>query len=537
MRINPCLQAAAEKYVSGGPTILNTQHLTAEALALFLRDRSTMTISKDCLERVCKLGVSPQDARGGNILAVNMKAFLMSLMIHHHPGHIFENVEEGEGQGLKEAADQMLLSFENICFAILQREAEPMVAGFLQNFHHYLFCFMRWKLVNKTSLVSRLELALAALYETMIQVAPHAAVMEELTSQVENLRVKMEEIAGPPALQAFDARGHFPQHFAGRLFLCRQLSRQRMVYEMLLDPSFHLTPCKIQGHSIADLAFWNVMCKDLVSQSPASFQSAKTVLVEILDGLARLESSDAREESLIGAVQQIENCTWKDRIQLLHCIMQVFRAKCNGQALEKNTWLLLEEMDALFHDESHRPFPYFFCDALGLFNDLLKSMNLDWANRRLLEVQEIVAGNNGAEHLAKDFQMQLDNSEITLNLTARWVDQALNCSVLELKLVQKDDLSAMREEAYRAVHAIGMFNLVADEKRKWIEDCPETLCLALSHLTSLHEIIGYQVMLGAAIKTALGLVDAELLVAPIQTLTEGNFKKVLLFARVNLCID
>lgn len=232
-----------------------------ENLVVFLREKHTIFITKNCLQRIhmlstflhgCPhLALTPQ--------TVNVRVFLAGFMIAFRPSHVFESMGALE-QSLFEAALPLMTNFQRIveCTAAcgsFQDVPRELTREFPSMLFEYLKRFKAWKIPDETKLVCRIKHALVALYQAETHVPPDepkdSKLRVEFRQQIERLRSKLSQIAGPLELTKFDAAratGDFSVVVTGSGNACNsaysavpgRMTNEQLAHELLLDPAFQL---------------------------------------------------------------------------------------------------------------------------------------------------------------------------------------------------------------------------------------------------------------------------------------------------------
>lgn len=235
-----------------------------EMLVSYLREKETIRITKNCLQRVHILTTlrhgSPPKALGSE--NVNVRVFLAAFMIAFKPTHVFDSMGVLE-QALFESAGPLLTKFQRIVEATASSASFASVSSDVTfNFPLMLFEYFKrfkaWKVPDEAKLVCRIKHALVALYQAELQLPPDepedSKLKIEFTTQIVRLRSKLEQISGPDALDAFDI-----QRKAGRAGLSNgsngvitearitmyttlpgRITNEQLAHELLLDPGFAL---------------------------------------------------------------------------------------------------------------------------------------------------------------------------------------------------------------------------------------------------------------------------------------------------------
>ena len=122
-----------------------------ESLVIHLREKSTISISKACLQRIHLLCTFRHGSPAKSLSAdnVNVRVFLAGYMIAFRPTHVFESMGALE-QALLDAATPLMATFDRICRTIDARTPFSLVPHELTKdfptlLFNFLKCFKAWK--------------------------------------------------------------------------------------------------------------------------------------------------------------------------------------------------------------------------------------------------------------------------------------------------------------------------------------------------------------------------------------------------------
>jgi len=192
---------------------------------------------------------------------VNVRVVLAGYMIAHRPTHVFESMGVLE-QSLFESAGLMVSSLQRIAESVSVCGAfgsvpRDLTEGFTGALFEYLKRFKAWKVPDEVKLTCRIKHALVALGQAQRHLPPSepetSRLKIEFRTQIERLRNKLRQIAGPAALAQFDethcadiappSGGGGGGGAGGGVYaaLPERLTNQHLAHELLLDPTFQLT--------------------------------------------------------------------------------------------------------------------------------------------------------------------------------------------------------------------------------------------------------------------------------------------------------
>ena len=198
-----------------GATKERVESISFEDLVVFLREKTTLEVSKAALQRIHLLCTfrhgSPINTNARE--KVNVRLFLADYMIAFRPTHVFESMGLLE-QALLDIATPFIATFQKIADDITKRESFSKVPtettkDFTTMLFEYLKRFKAWKVPDEVKLTCRIKHALIALYQAEEHLPPEdpedSKLKVEFKTQIERLRSKLELIAGKDALAQFDA--------------------------------------------------------------------------------------------------------------------------------------------------------------------------------------------------------------------------------------------------------------------------------------------------------------------------------------------
>lgn len=184
-------------------------------------------------------------------------------MIAFRPSNVFESMGALE-QSLFESAIPLMTNFQNIveCTAAndsFKNVPHALTRDFPSMIFEFLKRFKAWKIPDEAKLTCRIRHALVALYQAQSQLPPDepedSNLKVEFRTQIERLRSKLSQIAGPAALVKFDvelATGELSVAIRSGGGSCKcvnsgaysiipgRMTNEQLAHELLLDPTFQL---------------------------------------------------------------------------------------------------------------------------------------------------------------------------------------------------------------------------------------------------------------------------------------------------------
>jgi hypothetical protein len=512
-----------EYLFSIGLTIEHVKSINFELLVVFLREKSIISATKACLQRIHQLCIIRHGSQNSENINVNVRVFLASFMIAYHPTSVFEDIGTLE-KALIEATIPLLTTFQNICKIIrisakhsFQDVPYELTKDFLTMLFEYFKRFKAWKVPDEAKLTCRLKHALIALYQAKEHLPPNepedSKLKIELRVQIERLRNKLQQIAGVDALLKFDEQREINKNsvnrtnnlVSGRTYtsLPERLNNEQLAHELLVNPEFKLNDSySVENpifHRIRELfnqTFWNSLEDDLKYTIP-SYTRVLRILIEIRDGINDLSGS--REGSNILEIidldfikQQTEtrSYTWINCMQLISSIVVVIqRIQASHRDNEtKEKWKLISEQmqEALINvNEQSRA----FCKALEFLLNRTNALRIDAVNARLRLIAPVIK-EHGIDYERGKFQDRLDNKTLTLERTQSWIRLNLRHEVA-LKAVDLEKLLEGKAFAFVHVHSAAILSLITNQTIIKTEMCPETLLFDVHRLSMLQQEFQY----------------------------------------------
>ena len=477
---------------------------------MYLREKSTIQRSKACLERFHRLsnlvnrvtrapGVEPE--------RVNVRIFLASYMIAVYPRNVFENMGVLETEVFN-SAKALVEHFEEILLSgsFKSRTFADVLSKYLQD-------FKAWKVPDEAKLVARIKHALVALYQARSQLPLDEPVNSQLNTefrtQIQRLREKLGQIAGPEELAAFDV-GH-PDDWAARaarmdnvaaqgracVALVDRMTNEQLAHELLLDAAFKLTDRGTCCESDAarrvresfHRAFWDSLADDL-RMSPPCYVRVLRVLTEVRDGI--IEVAPAREAARASEVLDMELIkqqadaglwTWASCHALVESVVALLkRAQSPTRDVETaSKWAELQAGMEVAADK-----PAALCRDLEFLLNRVNALRIDAANARLRLIAPVIR-DHGVEYERGRFQDKLNNGTVTLEVTAVWLRTSSGTSPVDLL-------------------ANALLRLVEDPPAVF----PETLLLDAARIRTMHREFVHLSRSAALVVRSVPLVGGEI---------------------------
>ena len=498
-----------DKYVSAGPSVQRVKRISFEELTVFLREKSVVAATDNCLRRISMLSALRQGSFSQ--CRVNARVFLAGFMIAFHPAQVFKSMAEKENS-LFDAASLLIGTFERICACLEFDEGMArrptfsdvpldLTRDFTSLLLQYVDRFVKWKTPVSPVLTSRLRIGLVAMYETERQLPPDepddSKLKVELRTQIGKLRAEFLKVAGVDALKAFDEQRErmrtgvvvpFSDEPAGAGGMKYPARREQLAHELLLNPRFQFDGLGRRVGASFHSAFFDRLVGDL-KLTPPSYECVLRVLTTIRDNIMQLANSqDAMAIADVVDVDFIRRQTdaglfdWNACRRLIAAIVDIIR---RVQLPERN-----DETESLWRqiflrmEEETVDTARVFCEALAFLTSVVSVMRVDSANANLRKFSPVI-GCHGVDYERRRFQHNLDNGTVTLSRTTEWISAA----------VQRQVVGA----SYLRIHSDAMIGLVSDPMVDITgQTCPETLQLDLDRLSALQREFRCQVS-GAAI--------------------------------------
>jgi len=474
---------------------------------LYLREKSTIQRSKACLERfhrLSNLANKVTRAPGVEPERVNVRIFLASYMIAVYPRNVFESMGVLETEVFN-SAKALVEHFEEILLSgsFKSRTFPDVLFKYLQD-------FKAWKVPDEAKLVARIKHALVALYQARQQL-PHdepvnSQLNTEFRTQIQRLREKLGQIAGPEQLAAFDLEQ--PDELANRVArmdnvvaqgracvaLVDRMTNEQLAHELLLDAAFKLTDngtcCESDGarrvRESFHRAFWESLADDL-RMSPPCYVRVLRVLTEVRNGI--IEVAPAREAARASEVLDMELikqqadaglCTWVSCHALVESVVALLK-RAQSPTRDVETASKWAELQVEMADK-----PTALCRDLEFLLNRVNALRIDAANARLRLIAPVIR-DHGVEYERGRFQDKLNNGTITLEVTAVWL---------------------------RTSHGTSPIDMLANALLRLVEDppavFPETLLLDAARIRTMHSEFVHLSRSAALVVRSVPLVGGEI---------------------------
>ena len=478
----------AQKVVQSGPTIEHAKSIGFERLITYLREQSTISRCKTCLERLHRLSNIIHRPTTDRPETVNVRIFMASYMIAAFPSNVFEQMGPMETK-LLESAKALLKIYEEILHSDqLMRQLPPALTKSLPvALFAYIRDFKAWKVPDEAKMVGRIRHALGALYDAQMQLPADEPADSQLNvdfrMQVRRLREKLLTIGGPGALAALDRErpegvvratnepGTLSVHMSDRM------TSEQLAHELLVDPNFQLTDrgtcCESEGASRVresfHRSFWRSLSTDLRIRC---FVRVLRVFVEVRNGMIEaapphvaMQAAELLDMDFIKQQVDAGLCTW-DSCQALveNVVVLIKRAQTPHRDAETTSkWAELQAAMAAATDDK----PDVFCREMEFLLDRVNALRIDAANARLRLLAPIVRS-HGVDYEREKFQDKLNAGALTLERTAAWL--------------RSDGVSSANDTFVSA-----MVGLVTSDVPMRAEVCPETLLMDATRIRRLQE--------------------------------------------------
>jgi hypothetical protein len=410
------IETPIQRYMRLGPSAAAVQAMGFDRLVIYLRENITIATTKDCLQQIHSLCVARHGPTTAGT-AFNVRVFMAGYMVVHYPANVFEDLDAQLVVDLREAAAPLLASFEQICALCdtvgFDGVPHTLSHQFVQQLPTYMTCFRAWKIPDEAKLSQRIRHALTALYDALAAVPPADALTEELNSQIERLRTKLQQIAGHQALADFDTARQQPaqQLVMAPYRIPTRLTNEQLAHELLLDPTFQLNEDPFDAiRSSFHNAFWDSLVGDLNLAPPCTARVVR-VVHEISDAVNQMSRGPLVDMDLIRIAYSWPNCVaLADHI--FGCIEHI---QAPFPALQQETrakWAQeFRPAMAAPADE-----PRVFCSTLRFFIDSANAARIAAANARLRLLAPVVS-EHGLDYERCKLQDKLNAGTITLART------------------------------------------------------------------------------------------------------------------------
>jgi hypothetical protein len=342
-----------------------------------------------------------------------VRVFLAGFMIAFRPTHVFESMGQLE-QALFESAVPLITNFQRIveCVASggsFQVVSPELTCQFPTMLFEYLKRFKAWKVPDEAKLTCRIKHALIALYGAEQHLPPDepedSKLKIEFRTQIERLRSKLSQIAGPDALAQFDSErvdggpriGGGGGKASAYAAIPGRLTNEQLAHELLFDQTFQLSDNGSTGdenpvfHRIRESfhqAFWDSLVDDLKLLPTPCYVRVLRVLAEIRDGISDLAGSieasaihEAVDLDFIKRQVELGVYEWDNCKRLVGTVVGIIKRlqapRRDADMQEK--WLTVGS-SMLVTPDSDRP--RVLCKALEFMLDRINILRIDAANAR-----------------------------------------------------------------------------------------------------------------------------------------------------------
>ena len=446
------------------------QAIPFDELVVLLRRPNVVAAASRCLRPVfaaCLRVNSLAVENYADPARINPRVFLSAYMVAYHPTSVFEQIGALE-QAVLDASGPMLRTFEDICQRLREGAAfddlpNVLTLAFADMLMSYIRHFQAWKVPDEARLVTRIRLALLALYQAQEHISDDVPLDAELRlnflNQIQRLRTKLFQLGAENVVEELDrelaGRPHGPDNLAPIYNLPGMINHERLAHELLLNPNFQL-------RAVGDLdslhrirnsfqdGFWRSVAEDLLSIPPV-YNRVLRVLREINDGVDEFRGPAPLQRN-IGIIapgsDEVENLVvppsdennpargivvdfdalllqlangafgWDDCKGLVGGFVETIAAL--EPAGEQEVLAQWAEVSLAMDSATPEEQPATLCRALQFLMDRITIMRIESANQRLRTIAPVVT-NHGVEYERYKFQDSLDRGAITLERTTEWL--------------------------------------------------------------------------------------------------------------------
>jgi len=440
-------------------------------LTRFLRQESTVTFSKKCVERIHRLCVLKHGCPAEE--NVNVRVFLSAYMIAYFPHEVFDRMEQIE-KDLISVTMPLIEVFERICGAISEsRNFCDTPSEMTESFPALLLAYMRqfkvWKVPDEARLVQRIQHGLLSLYEARSHLPPDepddSVLNTEFRVQIGRLRGKLAQVAGNDFLQKFDNDRQVQNFSEPALHIANEL----LAHELLIDATFQLDDTcdyirKIQ--TTFHPSFWKCLEDDLKFDRPCYFRALR-VLDDVRCGILELTRSQEAVSTIFDNIKErIESFTWVEAFDLICSVVELIKRfqspKRDTETFQRFSMVMQERADC----------PAAFYKGLELILDRINVMRIDAANHRLRLIAPVIR-DHGIDYERGKFQDKLNAGALTLTKTKAWIRNTLNSG---------DPRDVVSE---------AVLSIVSNSEPLTVLICPETILLDLNLVRSIQLDFAY----------------------------------------------
>jgi hypothetical protein len=470
------------------------------ALVTFLRKNIHIMKMRDMMELVhlhclralmnesINVLAAPVPPPAGTVHAqrINVRVIMAAYMIVLWPSHVFEKEEELETKLIHDSKE-MLTAFEKIVALLADGKGfidmpPTLVLSFPDKVRIYISSFSAWKTPDEARLAERITNALNALHqakahleETASNAVDQSAKITLIDEQITRLRMKLGQIAGPAAVEAYSnsrqgAESTTPmQRDAFAIFCsrCEIPSHQQLAHEVTLDPSFGFEDdgsmpgiaCKHQQY---EDTFWDKLATEY---DGGCFSKVYLIIADIksslLSSLQDTEDNAALKKKIneqLDISSEYPFYNWRfcqTLVQHMYEIVVMVQDSKRKQA----TIVKWATLDQQIRRAEECEKGCLFSTCLQFFFTCTVTMHIDAANSRLRLLAPVVA-ENYVDYQRLKFNAQLAEGEFTLEHTAAWLKPVLED--LKLKQLSQLTIGDGDKQLLRKIHRIALVNLIKD---------------------------------------------------------------------------
>jgi hypothetical protein len=443
-------------------------------------------------------------------------------MMVHHPQSVFESFVGGRSMDMRVTrlvaiAKAMNETFRNICRHVQTGPTQtprdvPLAATvfFMTGLLDFAHRFAAWKVPDEAKLRQRIDHALRALYQARStlpddQTEANTRLMGEFARQIDRLRQKMVQIAGQPALDAFDADllvnpllpvpSRTGTEAAGTNVLDPNVIREFnntnevLAHQLLLDPSFQIREAPDENllprevRRVFTEGYWSSLLSDLQLPFPeftrvlplvAEIRSDLFDLIGTRGGEAEANGLDEMSDYAVKTWTAACETDWEHRVVFVQYLAHVVvLAQLQARRQETETAWSALEIELLGANEEAQP--RVFIAALRFLLEGNKTARLDAANARLSLIAPVVQ-EHGITYEQGKFMDRLTAGTVTLTDTHRWMELSMGRHPEFTKHVQREmNLYYSDDMVFRTFFANSFVSLVMPDVPSI--NVPETLWL------------------------------------------------------------
>lgn len=522
-------------------------------IVLFLRQKKTITETKLCIDRINNLIIILYGKEKFNIPNFNIRIFLAGYMITYYTTHVFENMGTSEQQ-LFDITNILIETFDNICILIKSGRPfkdipESLIKNYVESLDNFLKTFKEWKQIDQVKLITRIKHALIALYTAYKDISnddsPDLDLKNQFCTEIINLRSKFKNIAND-ALQQFDIEQNInsPDIFQELIKVnnnsnekinissSSKIINEQLAHELLLNPSFQLDEnnicCNINPiyKKISDIfhkSFWNSLNDDLNLSKPC-YTKVIRIIKEIYDSIVDISHFSNNKETLnniktidiehITKEIESDNYNWDNNIQLFNFIITII-LKLQCQHRNEETKIKWNDILLSIHSSKQEDKSKIICQALKLFLDLINTIRIDYANKRLQLIAPVIKI-HGVNYEKSKFQDKLDKGTITIERTYNWINNILQKEISSNNI----DITSVIEDNTKTfihIHTTAFMSLITDFTQINKENCPETLLYDVPHISSIQTIFKEIVIISIIFITCAQVLNNTKIIKDVQT--------------------